>query len=105
MKNSSRFEETIARNLTRSSRGTVGSSASCRTRSLNSIHESSRLKYRLRSARSGTLVFGALVTSVKTSDHRTWGWRAVNELLHAGELEQHALAQTPAPDLPRLVGP
>ena len=36
--------ETIAANLTRSSSGVDGSSASCRTRSLKSSHESSRLK-------------------------------------------------------------
>ena len=44
MKNSSRFDSQIAQNLTRSSSGTEASSASCRTRSLKSSQESSRLK-------------------------------------------------------------
>ena len=44
MKNSSRLDEKIAQNFTRSSSGTAGSSASSSTRSLNCIHESSRLK-------------------------------------------------------------
>ena len=43
MKNSSRFELKIDRNLTRSRRGTVGSWASSSTRRLNSSHDSSRL--------------------------------------------------------------
>src|SRR5688572_4285464 len=43
MKNSSRFALKIARNFTRSSKGTVGSSASSSTRRLNSSHDSSRL--------------------------------------------------------------
>src|SRR5262245_4948896 len=46
MKNSSRFELTMARNLTRSRRGTEGSSASSRTRWLNASHDSSRLTKR-----------------------------------------------------------
>src|SRR5713226_1227208 len=41
MKNSSRFELKMARNLTRSSRGTVGSWASSSTRRLNSSQDSS----------------------------------------------------------------
>ena len=45
MKNSSRFELKIARNLTRSSSGTVGSRASSRTRRLNWSQLSSRLRY------------------------------------------------------------
>src|SRR4051794_8732759 len=51
MKNSSRLLAKIARNLTRSSRGRVSSSASSRTRALKSSQESSRL--RKRSAGSG----------------------------------------------------
>src|SRR5687768_9005607 len=43
MKNSSRFALKIARNFTRSSRGTPGSWASSSTRRLNSSHDSSRL--------------------------------------------------------------
>ncbi len=43
MKNSSRFDATIAANLTRSSSAFVGSVASSSTRSLNASHESSRL--------------------------------------------------------------
>ena len=43
MKNSSRFLAKIAANLTRSSSGNPSSSASSRTRALNSTHESSRL--------------------------------------------------------------
>ena len=43
MKNSSRFELKMARNFTRSSRGTLGSCASSSTRRLNSSHDSSRL--------------------------------------------------------------
>src|SRR2546428_4235576 len=43
MKNSSRFELKMARNLTRSSRGTFGSCASSSTRRLNSSHDNSRL--------------------------------------------------------------
>ena len=45
MKNSSRLELKIAANFTRSSSGWPASSASCRTRSLKSSHDSSRLKY------------------------------------------------------------
>src|SRR4051812_15486820 len=45
MKNSSRFEPTIDRNLTRSSSGCDGSVACARTRSLNSSQLSSRLMY------------------------------------------------------------
>src|SRR4051812_27751166 len=100
MTNSSQFDDTIARNLNRSSSGTSGSSASWRTRSLNSIHESSRLKYRLRSARSGTpgvaIVSGGLVTSVTTADSRTPRERSVNDLLFRRQIEQDALAQAPA---------
>src|SRR5438552_7499024 len=43
MKNSSRFALKMARNLTRSSRGTLGSCASSSTRRLNSSHDNSRL--------------------------------------------------------------
>src|SRR5262245_3013238 len=43
MKNSSRFELKMDRNLTRSRSGTVGSWASSSTRRLNSSHDSSRL--------------------------------------------------------------
>src|ERR1700704_3550124 len=43
MKNSSRFELKMARNFTRSSRGTLGSCASSSTRRLKSSHDSSRL--------------------------------------------------------------
>ena len=43
MKNSSRFEATMAANLTRSSSGTPASAASSSTRSLNASHDSSRL--------------------------------------------------------------
>jgi len=46
MKNSSRFEEKIEQNFTRSSSGTDGSSASSSTRALKSSHESSRLRSR-----------------------------------------------------------
>ncbi len=42
MKNSSRFDEWMATNLTRSSSGCEASSASSSTRALNSSHESSR---------------------------------------------------------------
>ena len=42
MKNSSRFEEKIAQNLTRSSSGSDSSSMSASTRALKSSHESSR---------------------------------------------------------------
>ncbi len=44
MKNSSRLVSQIAQNLTRSSSGTLLSSASCSTLSLKSSQESSRLK-------------------------------------------------------------
>src|SRR5262249_33140370 len=44
MKNSSRFELKMARNFTRSSRGTVGSWASSSTRRLNSRNDSSRFR-------------------------------------------------------------
>src|ERR1700682_332731 len=43
MKHSSRFELKMARNLTRSRSGTLGSCASSSTRRLNSSHDSSRL--------------------------------------------------------------
>src|SRR5438034_1904553 len=43
MKDSSKFELKMARNFTRSSRGTLGSCASSSTRRLNSSHDSSRL--------------------------------------------------------------
>ena len=43
MKNSSRFDATMATNFSRSARGTLGSRASSSTRSLNPSHESSRL--------------------------------------------------------------
>src|SRR4051794_7383882 len=91
MKNSSRFDETIARNFTRSSSGTSGSSASCSTRSLKSIHDSSRLKYN-----PGSLRFGAAIGSGSTSV-------TVSRSSHPGELKQHALAQAAAPDLQRAV--
>ena len=51
MKNSSRFELKMARNLSRSSSGTVGSCASSSTRRLNSSQLSSRLMYRDGSSR------------------------------------------------------
>jgi hypothetical protein len=44
MKNSSRLLAEMTTNFSRSSRGTLGSRASLSTRSLNSSHESSRLK-------------------------------------------------------------
>ncbi len=44
MNSSSMFDSQIAANLTRSSSGTEASSASCRTRSLKSSQDSSRLK-------------------------------------------------------------
>src|SRR3954451_22465007 len=91
MKNSSRFEETIARNFTRSSSGTSGSSASCSTRSLKSIHDSSRLKYN-----PGSLRFGAAIGSGSTSV-------TVSRSSHPGELKQHALSQAAAADLQRAV--
>src|SRR4051794_38988208 len=107
MKNSSRLEETIARNLKRSSNGTPESSASWRTRSLNSIQESSRLKYRLRSPRSGAsavaIVSGELVTSVTIADSRTPRAESVNDLSHAPrQVEQDTLPQAAACDLQRL---
>src|SRR3954470_7461457 len=46
MKNSSRLEEKIEQNLTRSSSGCDSSAARSRTRALNSTHESSRLRRR-----------------------------------------------------------
>ena len=54
MKNSSRLPAKMARNLTRSSSGVVGSSASCSTRPLNSSQETSRLRKRP-FGRSGSL--------------------------------------------------
>src|SRR5581483_6019000 len=51
MKNSSRFELKMARNLSRSSIGTVGSWASSSTRRLNSSQLRSRLTYRAGSSR------------------------------------------------------
>src|SRR5919106_3102061 len=59
----------MAQNLTRSSSGTLGSSASCRTRSLKSSHESSRLKYRELSSRSGV---GGAPTGGGGSATRSW---------------------------------
>src|SRR6186713_1062285 len=53
-KNSSRFELTIPRNLTRSSNGWVGSCASSRTRRLNSSQLSSRLMKFFAAEKSGT---------------------------------------------------
>ena len=47
MKNSSRFEATMDWNLSRSPRGSAGSTASSSTRSLNSSQESSRFRNRL----------------------------------------------------------
>jgi len=44
MKNSSRFDETMARNLRRSKMGSEASAASSRTRELNCSHDSSRLR-------------------------------------------------------------
>jgi hypothetical protein len=46
MKNSSRFDEKIEQNLTRSRSGTAGWAASSSTRALNSSHYSSRLSSR-----------------------------------------------------------
>ena len=46
MKNSSRFDEKIEQNFTRSSSGTESSAASSSTRALNSSQESSRLRSR-----------------------------------------------------------
>ena len=46
MKNSSRFEEKIDANRTRSSSGCAGSAARSSTRAFNSIHESSRFSSR-----------------------------------------------------------
>ena len=45
MKNSSRFEPKMERNLTRSKSGCLGSHASSSTRRLNSSHDNSRLMY------------------------------------------------------------
>ena len=53
-KNSSLFELQIAASLTRSSNGIEASSASCRTRSLKSSHDSSRPKYSPLSCRSAS---------------------------------------------------
>ena len=51
MKNSSRLVTKMARNFSRSISGSDSSSASCRTRSLKSSHDSSRLTYSERVAR------------------------------------------------------
>src|SRR5919106_6965722 len=59
----------MAQNLTRSSSGTLGSSASCSTRSLKSSQESSRLKYRELSSRSGV---GGAATGGGASAIRSW---------------------------------
>src|SRR5919106_4328901 len=59
----------MAQNLTRSSSGTLGSSASCSTRSLKSSQESSRLKYRELSSRSGV---GGAATGGGASATRSW---------------------------------
>src|SRR5918995_3487766 len=59
----------MAQNLTRSSSGTLGSSASCSTRSLKSSHESSRLKYRELSSRSGV---GGAATGGGASATGSW---------------------------------
>ncbi len=64
MKNSSRFEEAIAQNFTRSSSGVLGSSASSSTRELNCSHDSSRLKYSARSSRSIASASWMVVASV-----------------------------------------
>ena len=53
MKNSSRFDEKMAMNLSRSSSGTVSLSASESTRALNSSQDSSRLMYSDEERRSG----------------------------------------------------
>ena len=45
MKNSSRLEKVMARNLSRSSSGQCGSATSSRTRRLNASHDSSRFRY------------------------------------------------------------
>src|SRR5689334_646125 len=53
MKNSSRFDEKIARNFARSSSGVRSSSASCRTRRLNSSQLVSRSIHARRFSSSG----------------------------------------------------
>src|SRR5438132_7478488 len=66
MKNSSRFEPTIARNLTRSRSGFRSSSASASTRRLNASQVSSRLRYSpelLRSASRSSLDMVEATTS------------------------------------------
>src|ERR671915_837747 len=59
MKNSSRFEEKIEQNFTRSSRGVFASAASSRRRALKSSQESSRL-----STRAEPVAFGGLFARV-----------------------------------------
>ena len=71
MKNSSRFEPTIARNLTRSRSGFRSSSASASTRRLNASQVSSRLRYSPGFRRSlSTSSPGIVVVDATTSGAR-----------------------------------
>src|SRR3954469_25427947 len=63
MKNSSRLELVIARNLSRSSAGTLRSRPSSRTRSLNASQESSRLMKKRASLRFWTGACGTATTA------------------------------------------
>src|SRR5262249_37877517 len=64
-KNSSRFEAAMAWNFRRSKSGTLSLSASARTRALNSIHESSRLRYSPGERRSGVSPSSGSTTAVR----------------------------------------
>ena len=72
MKNSSRFEAKMARNLMRSSIGTVGSSASSSTRRLNASQLSSRLMYKLGSSKGGSKALSDLRTVGVPFDSCIW---------------------------------
>src|SRR5581483_10357606 len=69
MKNSSRLPEKMARNLSRSSSGTDGSSARASTRALNSSHERSRSSRSAGSAGRSGAFLACLAVTVRSWSH------------------------------------
>ena len=93
-----------ARTSRRSSSGTRGSSASSSTRSLNSSHESSRLKYERRVLAgpvAGDGLGRARSSRSRLLHHRSSSQVARERVATARQIEDDALAQTAAADLER----
>src|SRR4051812_4824609 len=112
-KNSSRLLATMARNLTRSRSGFRSSRASCRTRALNSSHDSSRFRYgyvalarvarRWRGATVGRAGAPGSIAAIETVSF-TWG-RDGSRRASAPAAEDSTRSGSVLREVPPLAGP